>query len=109
MVAALQFAHEQGIIHRDIKPSNVLLHAGEHVYLADFGLAKRIGENKSFTLTGLMMGTPDYMAPELLNEPATARSDIYACGRAAVHKPFCTSTKGTSELVNRCSTTPTTR
>lgn len=80
LVDALQFAHEQGIIHRDIKPSNVLLHAGDHVYLADFGLAKRIGENRSFTLTGMMMGTPDYMAPELVDEPATTRSDIYALG-----------------------------
>jgi serine/threonine protein kinase len=77
---ALQFAHEQGIVHRDIKPSNVLLRDGEHVYLADFGLAKRVGEDRSFTLTGMMMGTPDYMAPELAEEPASPRSDIYALG-----------------------------
>jgi serine/threonine protein kinase len=77
---ALQFAHEQGIIHRDIKPSNVLLRDGEYVYLADFGLAKRVGDAQSFTLTGMMMGTPDYMAPELTDEPASPRSDIYALG-----------------------------
>jgi serine/threonine protein kinase len=77
---ALQFTHERGIVHRDIKPSNVLLRDGEHVYLADFGLAKKVGEDKSFTLAGIMMGTPDYMAPELAEEPASPRSDIYALG-----------------------------
>jgi len=77
---ALHFAHEQGIIHRDIKPSNVLLDEGKHVYLADFGLAKRAGENKGFTVTGIMMGTPEYIAPELAEEPASASSDIYALG-----------------------------
>jgi len=80
LAGALQFTHEQGIVHRDIKPSNVLLRDGEHVYLADFGLAKKVGEDKSFTLTGIMMGTPDYMAPELAEEPASPRSDIYALG-----------------------------
>jgi serine/threonine protein kinase len=77
---ALHFAHEQGIIHRDIKPSNVLLDEGKHVYLADFGLAKKVGENKGFTVTGIMMGTPEYIAPELADEPASASSDIYALG-----------------------------
>ncbi len=78
--SALHFAHEQGIIHRDIKPSNVLLDEGKHVYLADFGLAKKIGENKGFTVTGIMMGTPEYIAPELAEEPASTSSDLYALG-----------------------------
>lgn len=77
---ALHFAHQQGIIHRDIKPSNILLDEGKHVYLADFGLAQKIGENKGFTVTGIMMGTPEYIAPELAEEPASTSSDIYALG-----------------------------
>jgi serine/threonine protein kinase len=77
---ALCFAHEQDIIHRDIKPSNVLLDEGKHVYLADFGLAKKVGENKGFTVTGVMMGTPEYIAPELAEEPASSSCDIYALG-----------------------------
>lgn len=77
---ALQWSHEHGIIHRDIKPSNVLLHEGRHVYLADFGLAKSLADEHDMTQTGCLIGTPEYMAPELSEEPATCASDIYALG-----------------------------
>lgn len=77
---ALQWSHEHGIIHRDIKPSNVLLHEGKHVYLADFGLAKSLEDEHDVTQTGYLIGTPEYMAPELSEELATCSSDIYALG-----------------------------
>ncbi|HEV2318522.1 MAG TPA: serine/threonine-protein kinase, partial [Verrucomicrobiae bacterium] len=92
---ALQFAHDQGIVHRDIKPENILLDRRGRVKLADFGLAKLVGagggpvtgdrDARIFGLatpTGKIMGTPYYMAPELVNYPAEVdhRADIYALG-----------------------------
>ena len=77
---ALQFAHEHGIVHRDIKPSNVLLAEGMHVYLADFGLVKGGKEEQSLTQTGFLIGTPAYMAPEMMDDSVTPASDIYALG-----------------------------
>ncbi len=77
---AVQHAHEQGIVHRDIKPSNVLLRDGEHAYLADFGLVRRVEERTGLTQTGFIIGTPEYMAPEMTEQPATPSSDIYALG-----------------------------
>lgn len=77
---ALQWSHDHGIIHRDIKPSNVLLHEGKYVYLADFGLAKSPGDEHAMTQTGCLIGTPEYMAPELSEGSATCASDIYALG-----------------------------
>lgn len=82
VVDALQFAHDQGIIHRDIKPSNILLQDEHYVYLADFGLAKMLwaeGEDE-ITQTGYVIGTPEYMAPELVEQLADISSDIYALG-----------------------------
>ena len=82
---ALQYAHEQGILHRDIKPENILLDAKGRVKIADFGIAKLIGDDKpdfSLTATGAALGTPHYMAPEQLEKPTTVdhRADIYSLG-----------------------------
>ncbi len=77
---ALQFAHDQGIVHRDIKPSNILLRDDHYAILADFGLAKSLEEGSTITQTGNLLGTPEYMAPELAEGPATTSSDLYALG-----------------------------
>ncbi len=82
---ALQYAHEQGILHRDIKPENILLDARGRVKIADFGIAKLVGDepsNITLTNTGAALGTPHYMAPEQLEKPSTVdhRADIYSLG-----------------------------
>jgi serine/threonine protein kinase len=80
IASALQFAHERGILHRDIKPSNILLRDESYAYLADFGIAKAQDETTGLTQVGTVIGTPEYMAPELLEVPASPSSDIYALG-----------------------------
>jgi serine/threonine protein kinase len=79
---ALACAHTHGIIHRDIKPSNILLDTDDanHIYLADFGIAKILEEGSDITRTGFLVGTPEYMAPELAEKPESVSSDIYAVG-----------------------------
>ncbi len=75
---ALDAAHAKGLIHRDVKPQNVLVGAGDHAYLADFGLTKG-HDDAAMTETGQFVGTIDYISPEQARgERATARSDVYA-------------------------------
>ncbi len=80
IASALQTAHDNGIIHRDIKPSNVLMRDDHYAYLADFGLAKAMEGGSELTQTGALLGTPEYMSPDLADGPATTSSDIYALG-----------------------------
>ncbi|GLY90620.1 serine/threonine protein kinase [Actinoallomurus iriomotensis] len=91
---ALAAIHEAGIVHRDFKPNNVLL-ASDGPRVVDFGIARSVNsQQSSVTATGMVVGTPGYLAPEqLTGEPLTAAVDIFAWGAtmmfaATGHSPF---------------------
>lgn len=80
---AVQFAHDRAVIHRDLKPANIMLENGEIPRLADFGLAKNMHEEDGLTMTGQVMGTPSYMAPEQASgklDEISNRTDVYSLG-----------------------------
>jgi len=93
VLAALSEAHDAGIVHRDLKPENIMLvsrggedFAGETVKVADFGIAKMLGDDDprtaaKITATGIISGSPAYMSPEQAQAlPVDGRSDLYQCG-----------------------------
>jgi eukaryotic-like serine/threonine-protein kinase len=82
IATALDYIHTHGIIHRDIKSTNVLLSTDDLCYLSDLGVARLVNDVYTFTSTGNVLGTVDYIAPELFvgNNKADALSDIYSLG-----------------------------
>jgi hypothetical protein len=81
VAAALAYAHAQGVVHRDVKPGNVLLREDGRVKLADFGIAKLLGEQSLHTRTGTVLGSVHYLAPEQVAfEEITPAVDVYGLG-----------------------------
>ncbi len=80
---AVHYAHQRGVLHRDLKPSNLLLDAQGQPHLTDFGLAKLLDRDSGLTHSGAVMGTPDYMAPEVAAGKAkevTTAADVHSLG-----------------------------
>jgi predicted Ser/Thr protein kinase len=78
---ALAAAHDLGIVHRDIKPANIMLCRDGGVKVADFGVAKAVGEGTDLTRTGTVVGSPAYMAPEQVRgEALGGRADLFSLG-----------------------------
>jgi hypothetical protein len=101
LARAAHYAHQQGIVHRDLKPSNVLLAADGQPKICDFGVAKLLTGSGVETLSGVLLGTAEYMAPEQASGDAAVgpAADIYALGALLYtaltgHPPF----QGTSVL-----------
>ncbi len=90
VAAALDYAHYRGLLHRDVKPANILLGdpdgQARRVFLADFGIARRVDDATGLTATNMTLGTVAYAAPEqLTGEPIDGRADQYALACTAFH------------------------
>jgi serine/threonine-protein kinase len=100
LLLALEFAHAQGVVHRDIKPANLILTSAGTLKVADFGIARV--DQSNLTMTGMVMGTPSYMAPEQCQGlPSDHRADLFSAGAVLYElltgaKPFA----GTIEAIS---------
>jgi len=85
---AVHYAHTRGVVHRDLKPSNILLDWDDQPRIADFGLAKRLESTADLTVSGQVLGSPNYLSPEQASGHsgrAGPASDIYALGAILYH------------------------
>jgi serine/threonine protein kinase len=84
---AVHYAHQHGIVHRDLKPGNVMVSDKGVIRLTDFGVCKALEETESLTMTGVMMGTPNYMAPEQIDDAKRVgpQADVYGLGAILYH------------------------
>ncbi len=85
---AIHFAHERGVLHRDLKPSNVLIDLNDEPHVTDFGLAKRLDADSDLTLSGQILGSPNYMSPEQASGKrgkVGRHSDVYSLGAILFH------------------------
>ncbi len=88
IASAIQYAHERGILHRDLKPSNILIGSDDQPRVSDFGLAKRLDVESELTLSGQVLGSPNYMSPEQAGGKRGLvgnRSDVYSLGAILYH------------------------
>jgi len=111
---ALEFAHQHGVVHRDIKPGNVLIDSQGIPKLTDFGIAKRLTAETALTLSGAVIGTPAYMAPEQArgtSRDVGGAADIYSLGAIlyemlAGRPPFLPEESDTSIVLRVMTETP---
>lgn len=80
---AVHFAHQRGVLHRDLKPHNLMIDTSGQPHVLDFGLAKRLDDDQGLTMSGAVLGSPSYMAPEQAqgrNDRVGPHTDVYALG-----------------------------